>query len=160
MKTHCKRGHPLAEARIYRGRRICQKCKNQLQAEKRRDPSKRDKVRAYWRAYRARKQQDSEWRQKRNEGSAIARLARTYGITGTEYRAMAEAQGGLCAICSRPPRQRRLAVDHDHRTGRVRALLCDTCNRFVGMLEKDPVITEKATSYLKEHVYADELPAA
>ena len=156
-KTHCKRGHPLDEAPVYRGRRTCRKCKNLLQSEARRDPARRDKVRSYWRAYRAKKWQDPEWREKRNEVSAIARLARTYGITGVEYRAMVEAQGGVCAICQRPPRQRRLAVDHDHLTGMVRSLLCDTCNRFVGMLEKDPVITSKAISYL-EVTHAEELP--
>lgn len=68
---------------------------------------------------------------------------RGFGLTPADYEALLVAQGGVCAICQRPervsvgkgrnPRQlRRLAVDHDHATGRVRGLLCQTCNMLVG----------------------------
>ncbi len=46
-----------------------------------------------------------------------------------DYDAMARVQGGVCAICGRPPKTRRLAIDHDHATMRVRGLLCHRCNR-------------------------------
>lgn len=48
-----------------------------------------------------------------------------------DYERMLEAQGGGCAICETKPKTRRLHVDHDHRTGRVRGLLCFRCNRFL-----------------------------
>ena len=50
-----------------------------------------------------------------------------------DYAALLAAQGGVCAICGRPPKQggRKLHVDHDHRTGRIRGLLCFTCNRYI-----------------------------
>lgn len=57
------------------------------------------------------------------------------GIAEYEYRL--KAQGGVCAICSKPPKRRRLCVDHNHRTGKVRGLLCDLCNRrILGRLER------------------------
>jgi hypothetical protein len=51
-------------------------------------------------------------------------VQRTYGIPGELYDALLELQGGRCAICRHMPRETRLAVDHDHLTGRVRGLLC------------------------------------
>lgn len=58
------------------------------------------------------------------------RLWAKYGITPEQYQKMLDRQGGLCDICYRPPKTLRLAVDHDHKTKRVRGLLCYTCNRF------------------------------
>jgi Recombination endonuclease VII len=51
------------------------------------------------------------------------------GITDADYEALLAAQGGGCAICGNPPKTRRLHVDHDHKTGKVRGLLCHRCNR-------------------------------
>lgn len=63
-------------------------------------------------------------------------LQRRYGITAEEYDALLSAQGGRCAMCKRPHRGRgRLAVDHDHATGRVRGLLCFHCNTMLGHVE-------------------------
>jgi len=50
------------------------------------------------------------------------------GVTPDEYERLLAAQGGGCAICGNPPKTRRLDVDHDHRTGEIRGLLCWTCN--------------------------------
>lgn len=60
---------------------------------------------------------------------------REYGITLAEYEAMLESQNGVCARCRKPPGALRLAVDHDHETGRVRKLLCGPCNTWLGRLE-------------------------
>ena len=51
------------------------------------------------------------------------------GVTDEQYAAMLKAQGGGSAICGNPPKTRRLHVDHDHKTGKVRGLLCFRCNR-------------------------------
>lgn len=51
------------------------------------------------------------------------------GVSIEEYDRMLAAQGGGCAICHNPPKNRRLHVDHDHKTGKVRGLLCFRCNR-------------------------------
>lgn len=55
--------------------------------------------------------------------------ARALGVDDATYAAMLERQGGHCAICPNEPKTRRLHVDHDHRTGEVRGLLCYRCNR-------------------------------
>lgn len=69
-------------------------------------------------------------------------LLRMYGINEADYNQLLEAQGGCCAICGRPPKNRRLDVDHDHRlVGRssVRGLLCGGrwhgCNRKLGRID-------------------------
>src|SRR5262245_57445902 len=59
-----------------------------------------------------------------------------YGITLAEYDALLEKQGGVCAIC-RKHSKRRLCVDHCHRTGMIRGLLCDSCNLGLGSLQDD-----------------------
>ncbi len=53
------------------------------------------------------------------------------GVTDAEYDRLLAAQGGGCAICGNPPKTRRLHVDHDHKTGRVRGLLCHRDNRIL-----------------------------
>ena len=56
---------------------------------------------------------------------------RLYGITLAQYDRMLLLQGGVCAICGRPPKTKRLAVDHDHGPSkRVRGLTCWRCNKY------------------------------
>jgi Recombination endonuclease VII len=55
--------------------------------------------------------------------------AKQLGVSDNEYARLLEAQGGGCAICGAKPKTRRLHVDHDHKTGKVRGLLCHRCNR-------------------------------
>jgi hypothetical protein len=78
-------------------------------------------------------------------------LRRMYGITEAEYRQILEHQGGKCAICLRPPKpDKNLHVDHDHRTGVVRGLLCVTCNvDLLGRRDKEPNLFRRAAEYLE-----------
>lgn len=62
------------------------------------------------------------------ERARDARLKKLYGISSIEYEQILAWQGGVCAICGRPPKSRRLHVDHDHSTGYVRGLTCFPCN--------------------------------
>lgn len=70
-----------------------------------------------------------------SEASHASMIQRTYDLSPEEYQALLKLQGGVCYICGRTPRTIRLAVDHDHKTGRVRGLLCanneNGCNRGV-----------------------------
>jgi hypothetical protein len=84
-------------------------------------------------------------------------LKRHYGMTAAEYAARHEDQAGICAICKRPEttmtrgRLRRLAVDHCHSGGHVRALLCTGCNTGLGGFNDDPAILRSAIVYLEKH---------
>jgi hypothetical protein len=72
-----------------------------------------------------------------------------YGMTLEDYQALSRKQGGVCAICRKPPRRGRLlCVDHNHVTNLVRGLVCSGCNVTVGFLEKDPVRLAQAQEYL------------
>lgn len=63
-------------------------------------------------------------------------LKRRYGITAEEYDEMFERQGGVCAVCGNEcPTGRRLSVDHCHKTGEVRGLLCALCNMVLGAVD-------------------------
>jgi hypothetical protein len=76
-------------------------------------------------------------------------LKRRFGITLEEYLAMESAQEGLCAICGRPePSGKNMAVDHCHKTGKVRGLLCHLCNRSLGGFGDDPEVVRAALTYL------------
>lgn len=79
-------------------------------------------------------------------------LKRRYGITPEDYDSMLEAQEGLCAICGGGCKTgRRLAVDHDHETKAVRALLCAACNQGLGNFADSPETLEAAARYLRSH---------
>lgn len=75
-----------------------------------------------------------------------------FGITIEDYEAMAEAQGGVCAICRKTcVTGKSLAVDHCHATHKIRALLCGSCNRGLGMFNDDPDLLGAAVNYLRFH---------
>jgi hypothetical protein len=71
------------------------------------------------------------------------------GLTQADYDRLLAAQGGVCAICERPPKTRRLHVDHDHKSGKVRGLLCFTCNRYVLGKYATPAKLRAAADYLE-----------
>ncbi|MAF30559.1 MAG: hypothetical protein CL819_15335 [Croceicoccus sp.] len=85
-------------------------------------------------------------------------MHRTYGVTGEQYEAMVEKQGGQCAICktTEPGRgsgggQTLFCVDHDHETGAVRSLLCRKCNAGLGAFADNPDRLTAAARYLRKH---------
>ena len=87
-------------------------------------------------------------KQQRNYKS---RMLRRFGMTLPEYDSLVVAQGGRCAIClkeSPGSRYNRFAVDHDHKTGKVRGLLCRACNTGLGFFEDDQKLLMSAMRYL------------
>ena len=79
-------------------------------------------------------------------------LRRCYGIDSAEYATMLELQGGECRVCGAPDLVggKHLAVDHCHKTGEVRGLLCDQCNVGLGKFLDDPALLRAALDYLLE----------
>lgn len=103
---------------------------------------------------------------KRRNADARARYAerrrhqdikRKFGITVEQYDQILATQGGGCALCGTDRgsitcggKPRRLAVDHDHETGCVRGLLCEGCNRGIGLLRDDPDLLRRAADYIDQ----------
>jgi len=76
-----------------------------------------------------------------------------YGITIEEYDNLLTKQKGKCAVCQCKPKhkckqQSYLCIDHCHKTGKVRGLLCQVCNKALGMLKDDPQLLKTALNYL------------
>lgn len=94
-----------------------------------------------------------------SEAAHAGRIEREYGIDSTTYAALFKLQGGRCAICGRRPKTLRLAVDHDHKTGEVRGLLCanneNGCNRGVvanleAAVDNGLAAAQRAVAYLSD----------
>ena len=77
-------------------------------------------------------------------------LKRKYNLTLEEYDVMVTAQHGVCAICGNSSFQ-DLGVDHNHKTRKVRGLLCTVCNTGIGFFHENITVLENAISYLRKH---------
>ena len=116
-----------------RKQRICKPCNSEQGKE--------------WRTQNKHKQR--EYAEKRGKWWLESR----YGIDEVEWKRMFDAQLGRCAICgSKDPKGNHgvFHVDHCHTTGKVRGLLCDTCNRGLGMFYDNTNILKSAIEYLGE----------
>jgi hypothetical protein len=80
-------------------------------------------------------------------------LKRNYGITLQEHQEMYENQNGRCAICKKEGdgKWKKLCVDHDHETGKVRQLLCRRCNMILGQAYDDSSLFSEMILYLDRH---------
>jgi hypothetical protein len=77
-------------------------------------------------------------------------LEKRYGITSEDYWALYAFQGGTCYICGwATGKSRRLTVDHDHKTGLVRGLLCRPCNTYLGVIRDSIEAAERLAEFLK-----------
>lgn len=74
-----------------------------------------------------------------------------YGLSQDQYNELLIEQNGRCAICKRLPTIKRLSVDHDHITHKIRGLLCDSCNRGIGLLQDSRLICFTASEYLARY---------
>lgn len=149
-------------------KRCCTKCgQTKLKDQFTRDPRVRSgrrsrckecyrKANRLWHAKnRERNSENSrKWREKNPERyreiSLRSCIKRLYGMTVEKYNSLLESQGGVCAICKDTCSSgRRLGVDHNHDTGEVRGLLCNNCNRTLGLLKDNPDIFLRAADYLQ-----------
>ncbi|MFE7744402.1 endonuclease VII domain-containing protein [Nocardia sp. NPDC057455] len=86
------------------------------------------------------------------ERERLTYLSKKFNITHDEVRAIFRNSNGLCEICGGPPNGRGgLHVDHCHTTGKIRGLLCNSCNVSIGHFRDDPAILRRAADYLEFH---------
>lgn len=84
-----------------------------------------------------------------NKGKVKDRILRKeFGLGLSEYKRMLSKQNGVCKICGAPPKCRALAVDHCHTSGRIRGLLCASCNRGISYFKDSPDLLKSAAHYL------------
>lgn len=77
-------------------------------------------------------------------------IARDFGIDDAQYDALLTGQGGVCAICQRPPKKVRLHIDHNHKTGMIRGLLCSWCNHKLLSGARDSLdVLRNAVAYME-----------
>ncbi len=100
----------------------------------------------------------------RRKKARVQRLKRRYGFTEAHVQHILDVQKGKCAICQHPILEPQdvftggirgkmvkrvcYAVDHDHRTGKVRGLLCRKCNLMIAYADEDEKILQRAIAYL------------
>ena len=127
-----------------------QECSN---CRKKKDPTKFRKHRRACRACEA--EYNKRWRESdpdsalRNKRSSLRR----YGITLEDYQALLAKQEGKCAICGNGQSSKfvSLDVDHCHRTGKVRGLLCSNCNSGLGRFSDKVTLLKSAIKYIRKH---------
>ena len=77
------------------------------------------------------------------------KLRLKYNITVEEYNEMLALQEGVCAICGKEEKRRPLSVDHCHTTGKIRGLLCSSCNLAVGLIGDSSIVAARIVRYLE-----------
>lgn len=112
----------------------CKACKNQMAATYYQENKERLLAAQAWEDYGR-----AKW------------LREKYGLTIEEYDALLVSQDGRCAICRKLPTEKRFHVDHCHVTGRVRKLLCYSCNAGLGLFKDNLDILREAVKYLEYH---------
>lgn len=114
-----------------------------------------DRIKGYYKKYNDKLR--AEGRPRHPKGYYRKANLRKYGLTVEDYISLLEQQHGVCAICMKPEPQivgserRNLVVDHDHITGKVRGLLCTTCNVALGMVHEDTAKLQAMIRYIEQY---------
>lgn len=150
--TRCSEQKSLEEfgrAKGYKDgiRSECKKCyKARVSEWRKKNP---EKWQSQWnRNNKARKERGYNWHLNNRERARSKHLKRAYGLTLEDYERMYQEQSGKCAACQES--HETLDVDHCHETGRVRALLCNRCNRALGMANDNPELIKKLLVYITD----------
>lgn len=83
-------------------------------------------------------------------------IKRIFGFEYEDVKRFQRLQNNKCALCGKASR-RRLSIDHCHETGKFRGLLCDSCNKGLGLFKDDPELLIRAASYIQKHKENKEL---
>lgn len=121
-------------------------------AKRRADPEFREKHKQYMREYRRKNKE----RLRKNDAiyqklNALEIRLKRKGLAPEAYQKTVEEHHGLCDLCGRKPdgRWKKLNIDHCHKTGRFRGLLCFACNRAIGYFRDDPDLLRRAANYVQ-----------
>lgn len=118
----------------------CKECRKNKERERRNNPEVKKKIKEY-------KQKPENKR--RTKDLALKRI---FGLTIEQYDVMLKDQNNCCYICEGKEKTKRsLAVDHCHKTGKVRGLLCTKCNQGIGHLNDNIEYLKKAIEYLEKY---------
>lgn len=152
---HRKNRWPIADG-ISKQCRVCREIKPLQQFS--RDATKRDKLQHFCRSC----SKANSYSYKLSSGGKVRvsllrqkHRLKAYHMTPQEYEERLLDQDGRCAICRQPETMMRLGtpralcVDHCHKTGRIRGLLCAHCNHAIGKLGEDPALIRRAADYVE-----------
>lgn len=87
------------------------------------------------------------WQRKNTNKTRFYQIKTIYGVTREEYNTLKIKFNNTCGICKKKPKY-NLAIDHCHKTGKIRGLLCRKCNSAIGFLNDDPNLVKAALEYL------------
>jgi len=93
-------------------------------------------------------EQRPEVRARESKRKRESHLQKKYGLSINDYDYYYHMQNGRCAICSK---ESKLYVDHNHKTGKIRELLCHSCNILIGHAKEDMFILQEAINYIIRH---------
>lgn len=94
-----------------------------------------------------------EWARRNPDKVKNNKLLREFGITLDTYNKMFAVQQGCCAICGKHQSELKLslAVDHNHKNGVIRQLLCNHCNLILGLVQDNILLLQEFIDYVKKH---------
>lgn len=92
----------------------------------------------------------ARYRSKNQKVINLKNRADRYEMTVADFEARFDRQGGRCAICGDEIDKEHCRIDHSHSTGKVRGLLCVSCNTGIGLLKDSPDVLVKASEYLRK----------
>lgn len=138
--------------------RQCKECVRKKDRERKRlcrpSPEEQERIRQYRKEKYLSEKASRKAAREARRGLPLAlarRLAyykKTYNLSADAYKHLYDTQKEKCAICHK---RELLLVDHCHRTGKVRGLLCNSCNTALGFLRDDPSIAREASLYLERN---------
>lgn len=85
---------------------------------------------------------------KRKDAARWSRYKKLYNLSANDFNRMMDEQSGFCKICECQLTLASIHVDHCHKSGQVRGLLCSRCNQAIGLMDEDPYRFDKAKQYL------------
>ena len=117
---------------------------------------KRSEASKEWLAQHPNYQKNRMKNSKNKEKHAHSMRKYRYGITKEEYNNLLLSQSNKCAICEiKFGNGIKIVVDHNHKTDKVRGLLCSNCNFAIGLVKEDVKVLSSAISYINHHSFVN-----